>query len=121
MAVSETAAEEMQTLLAGITEPGLKKAMQSQVLTFRANAARMDDDPVARDGRQQLGEQAREAELVRDRMARRHHRFELSKGAFQIGIVLASATVITGIGALMWAAGGLGALGLALLVGGVAG
>ena len=120
MTVSETAADEMQAMLAGITEPGLKKAMQTQVASFRASAARMDSDPASKDGRHQLTEQAREAELVRDKMGRRHHRFELSKGAFQIGIVLASATVITGIGALLWAASGLGGLGVLMLLSGLA-
>ena len=120
MSVAETAAEEMQALLAGITEPGLKKVMQTQIASFRATAARMENDPSSKDGRHQLGEQAREAEAMRDKMGRRHHRFELSKGAFQIGIVLASATVITGIGALLWAATGLGGVGLLMLVSGVA-
>ncbi len=47
-------------------------------------------------------------------MARYHH-YELSSAAFQVGIVLASATVITGMMALAWLAGGLGIIGLALL------
>ena len=47
-------------------------------------------------------------------MARYHH-YELASAAFQIGIVLASATVITGIIALAWFAGALGLAGLALL------
>ncbi len=46
-------------------------------------------------------------------MAKYHH-YELASAAFQIGIVLASATVITGMMALAWFAGGLGVLGLAL-------
>ena len=37
----------------------------------------------------------------------------LRKSAFQIGIVLASATIITGIAALAWVAGALALAGLA--------
>ena len=40
-------------------------------------------------------------------MAKYHH-YELASAAFQIGIVLASATVITGMVALAWCAGALG-------------
>ena len=47
-------------------------------------------------------------------MAKYHH-YEIASAAFQVGIVLASATVITGILALAWLAGGLGIIGLALL------
>ena len=47
-------------------------------------------------------------------MARYHH-YELSSAAFQIGIVLASAAVITGAVALVWLAGVLGVAGLAIL------
>ncbi|MGD0025647.1 MAG: DUF4337 family protein, partial [Xanthobacteraceae bacterium] len=41
--------------------------------------------------------------------------YEIASAAFQIGIVLASATVITGVMALAWFAGALGVAGLALL------
>jgi hypothetical protein len=47
-------------------------------------------------------------------MAKYHH-YELSSAAFQVGIVLASAAVITGMIGLAWFAGGLGVIGLALL------
>ena len=119
MTVAEAAADQMQAMLTGITEPNLKTTMQTQVAAFRATAERMDKDPAARDGRHELGELAREAEQSRDKLGKRHHRLELSKGAFQIGIVLASATVITGIAALLWAAGGLGVLGVVLLLSGL--
>ena len=44
----------------------------------------------------------------------KHHHYEMASAAFQIGIVLASATVITGMMLLTWLALGLGALGLVL-------
>ena len=44
-----------------------------------------------------------------------YHNYELASAAFQIGIVLASAAVITGMIALAWLAGGLGVIGLVLL------
>ena len=43
----------------------------------------------------------------------RYHNYEFASAAFQIGIVLASAEVITGMVALAWLSGLLGVLGLA--------
>jgi Domain of unknown function (DUF4337) len=43
----------------------------------------------------------------------RYHHYEIASAAYQIGIVLASATVITGMMALAWIAGLLGVVGLA--------
>ena len=45
----------------------------------------------------------------------RYHHYEIASAALQIGIVLASASVITGMIALAWLAGGLGLVGLALM------
>ncbi len=44
-------------------------------------------------------------------MARYHH-YEVASAAFQIGIVLASATIITGMIALSWVSGLLAVAGL---------
>jgi len=43
-----------------------------------------------------------------------YHWYELSAAALEIGIVLASAGIITGIAALPWISGGLGVVGIAL-------
>ena len=45
-------------------------------------------------------------------MAKYHH-FEIASAAFQIGIVLASATIITGMIALAWVSGLLALTGVA--------
>lgn len=55
------------------------------------------------------------AEKERDLHGRSHARYEFATGAFQIAIVLASASIITGMVALLWSAGGLGAIGLVFL------
>ena len=47
-------------------------------------------------------------------MAKYHH-YEIASAAFQIGIVLASAAVITSMIALAWFAGLLGVAGLGVL------
>ncbi len=45
-------------------------------------------------------------------LATRYHHYEVASAAFQIGIVLASATVITGMMALTWVSGDAGSAGL---------
>ncbi len=52
------------------------------------------------------------AERKRDTALERYHHYEVASAAFQIGIVLASAAVITGIVLLAYAAAGLGVIGL---------
>ena len=42
-----------------------------------------------------------------------YHHYELASAAVQIAIVLASASIITSIAALVWLAGALGVVGLA--------
>jgi Domain of unknown function (DUF4337) len=58
-------------------------------------------------------ERARQAEHHRDELLARYHNYEIASAAFQIGIVLASAEVITSIVALGWLSGLLGLAGLA--------
>jgi hypothetical protein len=106
-----------QTLLLGSTQadPAAKSALDKQIAAWRATAARYESDPKTGEGRKELGAQAREQERSRDLALARYHHYELASAAFQVGIVLASATVITGMVALAWFAGALGAVGLALL------
>jgi hypothetical protein len=57
-------------------------------------------------------ERAKEAEVKRDVALARYHNYEFASAAFQIGIVLASAAVITGMIALVYGSIGLGLIGL---------
>ena len=56
---------------------------------------------------------AKEAEVKRDTALARYHQYEVASAAYQIGIVLASAAVITGMIVLAYLAGVLGLVGLA--------
>ena len=47
---------------------------------------------------------------IRDRA--KYHKYEYGSAAFQIGIVLASSFLITGVAHLLWGAFGLGMLGV---------
>jgi len=133
--VTENFAEEMELVALGVADPAQKKAMQDRVAKWKATAARYESEPGKAivdpktkketgkfepgEGRKELIERAKEAEHERDKYGRKHVRFEFATGAFQIAIVLASASIITGMVALLWAAGGLGGIGLLLLFAGM--
>jgi hypothetical protein len=110
------AADQTNLLAAAVTDEAAKTAIEKQIEAWRKTAERYQSDPKAGDGREQLMERAKEEEAERDLAMARYHHYELASAAFQIGIVLASATVITGMVVLSWIAGGLGVLGLALVM-----
>lgn len=109
------AAEDMQARLAGVTEPAVKAAYEAQIKRWRDTAARYESEPETNEGRKELIERARAAEARRDLQKTRSEVFELSSAMIQIGIVLASASIIAGISLLVWFAGGLGIAALVLM------
>ena len=113
MTVVRTAAEEMKIVAASASDPAVKTAMDQQIDAWQKTAARYDSEPETHEGRKELTERAKEAEEGRDLAMARYHHYELSSAAFQIGIVLASATIITGIVALAWISGLLTLAGIA--------
>lgn len=108
-----TAAEEMLVNAIGASDAQLKEAMTKQIDTWQKIAARHRSEPDVREGTVELAERAKAAETKRDTALARYHHYEVASAVFQIGIVLASATVITGMIALTWVALGLGGVGLA--------
>ncbi|MBI3500010.1 MAG: DUF4337 family protein [Proteobacteria bacterium] len=78
--------------------------------------ARTDSEPATGEGRKELADRAKQAEALRDKALAADHNFEIGSSAFQLGIVLASAAVITGALWLAFAAGGLGLVGAAFAV-----
>ncbi|MCU0817851.1 MAG: DUF4337 domain-containing protein [Beijerinckiaceae bacterium] len=109
------AAEDMQTRLATVTDPAVKAAYEAQIKRWRDTAARYESEPETNEGRKELIVRAKAAEERRDLQKVRSEVFEISSALIQIGIVLASAAVITGIGLLVWCAGGLGIGALVLM------
>jgi Domain of unknown function (DUF4337) len=110
-----TAAEEMTVAAGSTSDAAVKAAMLKQIDAWKAAAARYDSEPETKVGRKELREQAEEKGKERDLAMARYHHYELSSAAFQIGIVLASAAVITGMLGLAWLAGALGVVGAVLL------
>ncbi len=108
--VVNAAADETTLLGATLTDPAAKAAIDKQVEAWRKTAARYESDPKTGEGRKELAARAKEEEEERDLSLAKYHHYEIASAAFQIGIVLCSAAVITGIIALVWFAGLLGVL-----------
>jgi Domain of unknown function (DUF4337) len=109
------AADQTNLLSAGLTDTAAKAALDKQINAWRQTAARYESDPKTGDGRKELAEKAKGAEEERDTSMAKYHHYELASAAFQVGIVLASAAVITGMVGLAWCAGALGVVGAILL------
>jgi len=100
-------------LQADTTRPEVEK----QLSAWQATIDRWESEPGANEGRKELIKKAKEIEVKRDGYLEQYHAYEFASLLIQLGIVLASVTLLTSI---MWfAAGsiGLGLSGLAVLLG----
>ena len=86
---------------------------KKRIEAWRATAQRYESEPETNEGRRELMARARNTEGLRDKALAAYHQFEFGSAAFQIGIVLASASVITGAIWLALGAGVLGVVGMA--------
>ncbi len=111
----ETAAQEMAVGATAVTDAAVKVAMAKQIDTWQKAGARYRSEPDTREGSVELMARAQEAEKKRDVALAKYHSFEFGSAAFQIGIVLASAAVITGALSLVYLAMGLAAIGLGFM------
>lgn len=119
MTTVRTAAENVLHQAENQSDPVVKANAAKQADTWQKTAARYDDEPETNEGRKQLAARALAAEKKRDISMNRYHNYEIASAAFQIAIVLASATIITGMNVLalisvLLTAGGLGFTGLGL-------
>lgn len=110
------AVEQAQLTLTGIKDPGQRATIEKQIEKWNQAAASYRSEPDAADGQGEgtveLARRAHDVEHKRDEMLAKFHNYEFASSAFQIGIVLASAAVITGL-----IIQGFLASGLAFLVG----
>jgi uncharacterized protein DUF4337 len=106
--VVQTAAE--QGKLMAPAEDAAKAALAKQIDDWQKTAARYRSEPSTHEGSEELAERAKHAEEERNLATEKYHHFEIASAAFQISIVLASATIITG---MVWLAGVAGILTLA--------
>jgi hypothetical protein len=117
--VVQTASDQSKLSLGAVGDDAAKAALQKQIDEWQKTAARYRSEPETGEGTEQLSHRAKEAEEERDLATAKYHHFELASAAFQIGIVLASATIITGMIALAWISGLLTLAGIAFTTLGV--
>jgi hypothetical protein len=110
-----TAAESMELTVPTISDADAKAATQKRITSWQKTADRYFSDPEKHEGRKELEERAREREKERDLAFAEYHHYEIASAALQIGIVLASASVITSMVVLAWLGGALGIVGVALM------
>lgn len=91
-----------------------KDAVAKQVGRWRQTGDRYESEPETGEGRKELMTRAKAAEAERDKALAKLHLFEYGSAAFQLGIVLASAAVITSVAWLAFIGGGLGLIGVGL-------
>ncbi len=107
-----TAAEAMELDALANGDAPIRAAMEKRIEGWKKTAERYDNEPETNEGRRQLAARAQAAEKSRDTAMAKYHHYEIASAAFQIAIVLASATIITGMMLLTWIAGGLTATGV---------
>ena len=114
--VAETAAGLLEAQKNAVADPKAQEAFDKGIADFKATVARFENDPkTPDDSLERIQERAKEATERREIANRRLEHYELGSGLAQIAIVLASAAIITGITALVWLGGALGAIGAALV------
>ena len=116
MTIVATEMAKIDTIAAGTDQH--KAALAKQIDDWTKTAARYRSEPEAGGGKGEgtveLARRAQEMEKVRDLQLNKYHNFEFASAAFQIGIVLCSAAVITNMMVLAFAAIGVGILGMVL-------
>jgi hypothetical protein len=114
--IAETAAESLEAIAPTVTDEKAAAAIEKQIAVWKATVAKFENDPKKpEDSLDKIQERATEAQEGREHSNRRLEHFEYASGALQIAIVLASAAIITGIGALAWFAAALGVIGAILM------
>jgi hypothetical protein len=114
--IVETASQTLESQIPGVSDPKAHDALEKQIADFKTKAAEFEHDPKKpEDSLDAIQDRANEAGEARELANRQLEHYELGSGAVQIAIVLASAAIITGVGALMWFSVALGAVGVILM------
>lgn len=111
-----TAKEIAEIEVATVTDPAKKAALAKKIEDWDKRVKRWESDPEKREGMKELSEKAKHLEETRDHELEQYHNYEIASAALQIGIVLASASIITSMVILAWLSGGFGIVGLAFVI-----
>lgn len=110
------AADELRVSLTTVTDPREKAAIEAKIAEWEKTADRYHSEPERREGTVELQPRASAEEHMSKEKLSEYHHYELASAVFQIGIVLASALVLTGLARWSFPIGGLLiAVGLAFM------
>ena len=112
--VVQATSDQAKLSLGVMGDDAAKAALKKQIEEWGKTAARYRSEPETGEGSEELAKRAKEAEHLRDLSMAKYHHYEVASAAFQIGIVLASATIITGMIVLAWVSGILAVAGIAI-------
>jgi hypothetical protein len=84
------------------------------VSDWESTAAREDSEPSTGEGRKELAVRAQAIEKNRDRRDAAKETYEFASGALELGILLASSAIVTGLIPLAFVGGAFGAIGAVL-------
>jgi len=108
-----TAAEQTALLMPGMDATN-RAAAEKQIAAWNAAINRWESEPATGEGRKELSARAQHAEAERDRALAAYHAYEYASAAFQVAIVIASASIITGVPMLAVGAIVVGVIGAVL-------
>jgi uncharacterized membrane protein YdbT with pleckstrin-like domain len=93
---------------------GDENQIASTIADWQATAAREDSEPSTGEGRKELAAKAQGIEKHRDDRAAAKETYEFGSGALELGILLASSAIVTGLLPLAFIGGFFGLVGSAL-------
>jgi hypothetical protein len=102
---------------AKIEQPGDKGNYDKQLTMWQSTIDRWESEPATNEGRKELAKKAKDIEHERDTFLARYHAYEIASLVLQLGIVLASVTLLSSISAFAFGSVALGVTGVVLLVG----
>ena len=102
---------------ARVTNPNPSPDAQKQFAQWQATIDRWESEPDKNEGRKELMAKAKDTEHRRDEAFEKYHAYEVASLILQLGIVLASVSLLSSIMAFAYGSMALGALGAIVLVG----
>ena len=113
-----------QTAVRGLSEmlpllaprEGREAEVERLLERWGASVQRWESEPETGEGRRELTARAKAAEHERGEAIRMDGRYDTASALLQVGIVMASAAIITGTVVLVWAGAALGGAGAVLSI-----
>jgi hypothetical protein len=111
-----TSKEVLELAAAAETDPTKKDAVTKKIEDWDKRIKRWQSDPAGGEGMKELLDKATAFEKKRDHELEQYHNYEIASALLQIGIVLASAAIITSMVLLAWISGAVGIVGVAFIL-----